>query len=258
MSILVVHLVPEGLLFAADRNITNMATGGNVTLIGQSQRPKVLKWPNTDAIIGYVGQAHVGTTATDEWLYAFIGRNITFPNFATLAGRLTDDLNAAMTGGEISDVMILHLGGFENVAGESTPRIWFVCNSDKLLPTGPTLGTSFVTSEEIAQPAYFGSKTGNQIRADVLGRVQTGGLFSFRQGIDLAAFNAIDAGLRAAMQAIVRTHPLRLHPFPTSLDEWSKHLRMAVLGYSAYFGAFYAPYEQYVGGGADVVAVPWP
>jgi hypothetical protein len=52
------------------------------------------------------------------------------------------------------------------------------------------------------------------------------------------------------MQALVGGHPLRLHPFPTTLDEWSKHLRMAVLGYSAYFGAFYAPYEQYVGGGA--------
>jgi hypothetical protein len=81
---------------------------------------------------------------------------------------------------------------------------------------------------------------------------------STASGIDLAAFNAIDAGLRAAMQAIVLGHPLKLHPFPNSLDEWAKHLRMAVLGYSAYFGAFYAPYEQYVGGGADVVYVPWP
>ena len=28
---------------------------------------------------------------------------------------------------------------------------------------------------------------------------------------------------------------------PTTLDEWSKHLRMAVLGYGAYFEAFYPP-----------------
>ncbi len=88
--------------------------------------------------------------------------------------------------------------------------------------------------------------------------VQSGGLFSFRQGFDLAAFNAIDQALRAAMLAIVHTHPLQPHPFPTSLDEWAKHLRMAVLGYGAYFGAFYEPYEQYVGGGADVVSAPWP
>jgi hypothetical protein len=68
----------------------------------------------------------------------------------------------------------------------------------------------------------------------------------------------IDQALRAAMQTIVKAHPLQLHPFPTSLDEWSKHLRMAVLGYSAYFGSFYAPYEQYVGGGVDVVTARWP
>jgi hypothetical protein len=85
-----------------------------------------------------------------------------------------------------------------------------------------------------------------------------GGLFSFRQGYDLAAFNAIDAALRAAMQTLVTAHPLQIHPFPTTLSEWAKHLRMSVLGYGAYFGAFYAPYEQYVGGGADVVSVPWP
>ncbi len=33
---------------------------------------------------------------------------------------------------------------------------------------------------------------------------------------------------------------------------------MAVLGYGAYFGAFYEAFEQYVGGGADVMSVAWP
>ena len=28
---------------------------------------------------------------------------------------------------------------------------------------------------------------------------------------------------------------------------------MAILTYGAYFGAFYEPFKQYVGGGADVV-----
>lgn len=259
MSILVVHLVPEGLLFAADRNITTSLAAGNVRLVGQSQRPKVLKWPNTDAIIGYVGQAEIGGVMTDEWLYRFMGRNLTFPDFATLAGSVTNDLNAAMTAGDVTTPLVIHVGGFESVGGEWTPRIWFVRNTTALSPTGGyVLGTQFDSSDEIPQPTYFGTKTGNQIRADVRASVKAGGLFSFRQGYDLAAFNAIDAGLRAAMQAIVQGHPLRLHPFPTTLDEWAKHLRMAVLGYSAYFGAFYAPYAQYVGGGADVVAASWP
>ena len=33
---------------------------------------------------------------------------------------------------------------------------------------------------------------------------------------------------------------------------------MSVLVYGAYFDAFYAPHEQYVGGGADVVWAAWP
>jgi hypothetical protein len=258
MSILVVHLVPEGLLFAADRNITTWREGGGLRLIGQAQRPKVLKWPNTDAIIGYVGQANISGVMTDEWLYAFIGRNLTFASFESLADALANDLNDAMSAGEIDTPLIIHLGGFENVAGEWTPRIWFVRNTTDLSSAGYTLGGQFDRSEEIAQPTYFGSKSGNQIRDNVTALVQKGALFSFRQGYDLAAFNAIDEGQRAAMKLIVVGHPLSPHQFPASLDEWSKHLRMAVLSYGAYFGAFFAPFEQYVGGGADVVTVPWP
>lgn len=258
MSILIVHLVPEGILFAADRNITVTKQSGGYVLRGQTQRPKVLKWPNREAIIGYVGEARVSGTPTNEWLYDFIGRNILFTDFDTLADALTVDLNAEMSAGGIRGDLTLHLGGFELVNGEWTPRIWFIHNTAGLTAAGPILAQAFVRSEEIAQPVYFGAKTGNAIRSDVVAAVASGGLFSFRQGTDLAAFNAIDTGLRAAMQLIVQGHPLNIHPVPSTLDEWSKHLRMAVLGYGAYFAAFYAPYEQYVGGGADVVVVPWP
>ena len=48
MSILVVYVTPEGLLFGADRNITTQITrqggGMNLTVQGQSQRPKITKW----------------------------------------------------------------------------------------------------------------------------------------------------------------------------------------------------------------------
>jgi hypothetical protein len=218
----------------------------------------VLAWPNRRAIVGYVGQGGIGDQPTDEWLYDFMGRNFAFGDFASLASDLTDDLNALMASGEIDSGLLVHLGGFEEVAAEWTPRIWFIRNTTDLTHYGPNLGTEFVASEEIAQPTYFGTKTGNDIRGVITSMVSAGGLFSFRQGYDLIAFNMIDEALRAAMQRIVKLHPLQLHSFPTTLAEWAKHLRMAVLGYSAYFGAFYAPFEQYVGGGADVVSVPWP
>jgi hypothetical protein len=253
-----VHLVPEGLLFAADRNITSTKPQGGMLLRGQTQRPKVLKWPNREAILGYVGAGRISSASTTDWLYDFVGRHITFDDFDGVAETLTKDLNFAMSAGEVDGDLTIHLGGFEEAAGEWTPRIWFVRNTTQLTPQGPILGPRFERSEEIAQPTYFGAKTGDTIRAEITQMVKNGGLFSFRQGYDLAAFNVLDLALRQAMYALVQVHPLGVHPFPTDLEEWSKHLRMAVLGYGAYFGAFYAPFEQYVGGGADVVSVAWP
>jgi hypothetical protein len=62
------------------------------------------------------------------------------------------------------------------------------------------------------------------------------------------------------MPGLLHCQPDRTHPFPDSiplfedsLREWSKHLKMAILTYGAYFGAFYEPFQQFVGGGADVV-----
>jgi len=253
--------VPQGLIFAADRNITTSISGSTVTFVGQTQRPKVLKWPNAAVLVVYVGAGAIGGQPTDLWLYDFIGRNLHFADLDTLAAALTGDLNTALASGELkaSDSLILHLGGFEEVGGEWTPRIWFIHDTQGLDKTGsPIPGTTFTRSEEIAQPHYFGSATGKQIHAEVTARVANGGLFSFRQGYDLAAFNPIDEALRAAMFAITRAHPNQPHPIPSTLDEWEKHVKLAVLGYGAYFSAFYLPFEQYVGGGADVLSVPWP
>ncbi len=100
MSIMVVQLTPVGVLIGADRNITSQATwsDGSQTIVvsGQSQRPKVLKWPNHDVIVGYVGMAEIGNQSTDQWLYSFIGKHLSFGSLEDLAQDLTDDLNTAI------------------------------------------------------------------------------------------------------------------------------------------------------------------
>lgn len=262
MSILVTHLVPQGLIFAADRNITTSISDPSATLIGQKQRPKLLKWPNADVLVVYVGAGAVGRQPTDLWLYDFIGRNLNFTDLTALASSLRDDLNEALAAGDLraEDPLILHLGGFEEVRGDWTPRIWFIHDTAGLDPVDGSYiaGTSFIASEEIAQPVYFGTDTGTQIHAKVAAAVANGGLFSFRQGFDLASFNIIDEAIRAGLYGLTRRHPNQVHPVPATLDEWEKHVRMAVLTYGAYFGAFYEAFQQYVGGGADVMSVPWP
>jgi hypothetical protein len=42
------------------------------------------------------------------------------------------------------------------------------------------------------------------------------------------------------------------------LRDWERHAKMQVLTYGAYFEAFGAPGQRYVGGGADTLSMPWP
>lgn len=217
----------------------------------------MVKWPNREAIIGYVGVGSIGDVPTNQWLYhSFIGQNLNLASFESLSNALKAQLDREMASGKLSDSLVIHLGGFEKIGGAWTPVVWFIRNTTELKSTGEyVLGKSFECSEEISDPRYFGGKSGNEIRKDLEARVNNWGFFSFRQGMDLGAFNAIDSVTRVALQAIVKS---QRHPFPASLEEWSKHVKMAVLTYGAYFQAFYEPFEQYVGGGADVVWAKWP
>ena len=255
MSILVVQLVPEGLLFGADRNITTeLRLGDDVLASGQSQGPKVLKWPNHEIVVGYVGRAKIGDEHTDEWLYDFIGRNLSTP-LPQLAYELKSKLEFDLHGQVDDESMVLHLGGFVEDAGQWKPQVWYIRNSEAPY-RARDVKAEFDVREEI--PRYFPGMTGNQIRADVALRAQKWEPFWFHQGYDLGTFNTLDQVLRAGIGSVVQSHPDHPHHFPDSLREWSKHLKMAILTYGAYFGAFYEPFEQYVGGGADVVWAAWP
>jgi hypothetical protein len=257
VSILVVQLVQEGLLFGADRNITAETTLGDgtvmVTVSGQSQRPKVLKWPNTEVIMGYVGEARIEGKPTDQWLYWFLGRHLTFPDLASLAEALRSELDGLFRAGDFKQPLIVHLGGFEKLE-TWTPRVYFIRNTVELRPDGTFVrGSGFDCSEELSQATYFGDKTGDEIRSYLATHY-----FGFRQGIDLAAFGVLDQKLREAMEILIHTHPKKPHPVPVTLDERAKHVAFAINGYSAYFASFYPPFDQRVGGGADVVWAEWP
>jgi hypothetical protein len=251
MSILVVQLAPAGMLFGADRNVTTewMFKGGLTETVatGQSEHPKVLKWPNHEVIVGYVGQAELDKRPTEEWLYSFVGRHLEFGSLQEVADALTADLNALLP--DFPDVpMVLHLGGFEVDAGRWKPRIFHIRNT---LDVEYTVGSRFDCSDEIVRPGYFGSKPGDQIRAEVAWP----NYFSFRQGIRLDLFNTVDAALRTATGVLISAG---LMPVPTTLRQLVDHVKFQVHGYGAYFAAFYPPVQQFVGGGADVVTAAWP
>jgi hypothetical protein len=260
VSILVVQLVPEGLLFGADRNVTVEVPQGSVVASGQSPRPKVHRWPNREVVIGYVGRAEIAGQPTDEWLYSFIGHNVhrdleELPH--ELNGALVRDLGSRVGDSEL----VIHLGGFVADRGQWKPQVWYIRNTRGMDELGRPLEIvgEFDVSEELEQPQYpFHGKTGSEMRDVARARAEAWNPFWFHQGRDLGTFNTLDAVLRFGMRALVETHPGRPHRFPDTLSEWSKHLKMAILGYGAYFAAFYEPFKQYVGGGADVVSAGWP
>lgn len=47
-------------------------------------------------------------------------------------------------------------------------------------------------------------------------------------------------------------------PPPNSLEDWERHAKMWILTFGAYYEAFGGPGEKYVGGGADILSIPWP
>jgi hypothetical protein len=164
VSILVVQLVSEGLLIGADRNITTTNHGDGVVRVGQARRPKVLKWPNREVVIGYAGLAEIDSEPTDQWLYRFIGRHLD-EDLATVAHALKLELEAAIPASSDPQPLIIHLGGFEACEDEWRPIVWFIRNTRKLnTDTGDYEDTNheFVVSEELSQPIYFGTRVASK------------------------------------------------------------------------------------------------
>ena len=267
MSILVVQALYEGIIMGADRNITSTsvtktADGRTIYIVkGQSQRPKVLRWPNNKALIGYVGVASMGGFPTDEWLYSFIGRNMDFHSFEELARALGQEVQAQRIideGQEKAEPLIIHLAGFDKKHGMPVPVIWFIRNSYRLDPIEGyvDIRKEYLVTEELWKKQYIGDSSPETIREYLRGRAEAYNPHWFHQGFDLGVFNTLDAFLRASFRLLIEGHTR--HSFPNTLAEWSHHLSMAILTYGAYFQSFYGPSEQYVGGGVDIVSIPWP
>jgi len=125
MSLLVVYLVPEGILFAADRNLS--APSGN-RMVTVAEASKVLEWPDGSAILGYVGRASVEGDPADEWLRRFMDDHPRTDNLGAVCDELAARLERAMA--NVADDergMILHVAGFHRRAPDALPRASTAC-----------------------------------------------------------------------------------------------------------------------------------
>jgi len=254
MSILTVVLVPQGMLFGADRTITVTQHSGPVIVVSHDERPKVLKWPNAHALVGYVGVARIGTKTANDWLYEFIGRHPGREPAVDLCQALVSDLERDIPASVREDnEMILHLGTFETRDGLALPQCWYIRNLDG--HGNPQ--RRFEAREELFLDHYFGQFKTTDVRDVVRQRADVFQPFWFHQGADLATFNTLDAVLLGTFRLLIDKHPTGVHRRPRTIEDWERYLRMSILTFGAYYEAFRPPAERVVGGGADVEWIEW-
>jgi hypothetical protein len=274
MSLLLIELVPQGIIFGADRNITiervkvrHEESQDGTTFIEerhehrcQSPRPKVLRWPQRKALIGYVGEAQINNVPTDEWLYDFIGDHLQFDSFETLAESLRRSVERQRRideGDNDPAPIIIHLAGFEEREGIQVPAVWVIRNDHSRRPQYLSdIRKEFEKADCIWEERPW-QVTPRNIR-NVLS--EQANLFKplwFHQRYDLGTFNLLEAFLKDALKYLYQRGPLN-QQCPQSLLDWEKQVRVSTLMYGAYFQAYMDPDEQYVGGGVDTVSIPWP
>lgn len=254
MSILVIEVKDLGIVIGADRNLThsNTQTG---TLLGQTQRTKIIRLPQNRGIIGYVGCARVGNLFTDEWLQEFVYRNVKFESLESLGNTLAKEIQKQRIMDEGTDDaqgILIHLVGFEKDKTDYYPVVFLITNIHGLKDNGEYENPikEYRCSEHIK---YENGITHQNIRT----YYKSGHFGWFHQGFDLGAYNIIDNKLNETFHLLETSgHPK--HPTIKSIKDAEPFVKMKVLSYGAYFSSFFLPNEQYVGGGADVLSIPWP
>jgi len=257
MSILVCHVLPIGIVFSADKNVTikKLDDQGNVVSEVQDLGSKILRWPRNRALLGYVGCATVGSQSTYDWLYDFLGDHMDFTDPEVVAIGMRDRLQKEM-GGPGAPGSIIQFATFAKREGAVVPEFWHVTNihgmtNGKYDPPSET----FIASERLLGFHLRGDTCPQDIRDYLDARAKLFQPFWFHQSFGLAVFNTVTEAARQAFAVLQESG--HLTP-PKNLHDWERYAKMWVLTYGAYFEAFGVPGQRYVGGGADSLSIPWP
>jgi hypothetical protein len=258
MSILLSLYVKDGIVFAADKNLTlsDLKSGQQTVLEGDLT--KVLLWPNRKAVIGFVGHAELEDLSMDDWLRLFIAETRDFQHLRDVADLLCEKFQAKVP--KSRPRLLVHLGGFELVDGIQTPMLYLITNVIDLAPKETYQGTSskFNVTENF-KPEFEGyenpSKYPDEVRKRFAEMEERDHFQWFNNGTRYAAFNALKGGLFAALSAI---RQIDNPNSPYTLSDWIIYAKMAVELHGSYFRNAYVPDKRVVGGGAEVCYIPWP
>ena len=258
MSILVVEIVSEGMIFGADRNITMNTIGGHTTQVAPQR--KVMRWPNEHTLFGFVGAATINGQPIEHWLHSIQSEFANISSLEEIAQELRTRIETQRSADEGSNPaqgMIVHVAGFEKQDGIWLPHVWHVTNT-------PGIGLygylDFNKNYTCIEHMYLGEPLkgihASELQRYLGVRAKQFSPFWFHQGLDLFTFNILQSSIKSSFKLLCEQHPD--HKIPNSLEEWSKHVKMQVLMYGAYYEAFRPVEQRYVGGGADIEYLPWP
>jgi hypothetical protein len=269
MSILLSLYFPEGIVFAADKNVTRLyrTPGGIEPDVEVAAATKVIPWAGRRAVVGYCGLGHLGDLTLEEWMRQFAAKTRDFEDLTSLAVQMRQEIQRDFDrdypeGTDISkEGLIVHLGGFRYESGIAVPAMYLISNTglDRENAGYHDAERRFGgPSDELPKLAAQGDIKGLSDYKPWLEKIYRGGdLVWFNNGLLYPAFNVFKSHLWSALN-MIRKSPIIPLPDTPSFEDRVAYCKMAIELYDSFFRHHFPPRYRSVGGGADVEGVPWP
>jgi hypothetical protein len=265
MSILLSGYYPEGIVFAADKNATIRYGSTGEKRHVEPTATKVLSWPHRKAVVGFVGLGTLADLNLDEWMRIFIAGNVDFEDFESLAESLRRKIQQDFSEEYATDIdvpnahLVVHLGGFTIKENVSVPVMYHIWNHGAIKGDYPHAQRTFRLEDDVES---FFKKIWRDpddypvlVRQSLQQMINNGCYLWFNNGAHFAAFNVFKEAIWRALHAV---HGAGFGPTATGLGTRVAFCKMAVEVFGSYFTHHYDPDERVVGGGVDVVSIPWP
>jgi hypothetical protein len=266
VSILLSAYFPEGIVFAADKNVTMLYSlrGGVAQEVEVGIATKVIPWANRRAVVGFAGLGQLAGLPMWEWMRQFAAQTRDFEDLTVLARDLREAIQRDF-GQDHSDTvdtelpgLIVHLGGFKRQSGVVVPAMYYIANVRGFDECGKYESARRNFNEPSDELAPALARVGvDEFRGWLEQKYRRGGLLWFNNGLYFQAFNALKSALWQALTAI-RTSPCNFLALNPTLDDRIAYCRMAVELFGSFFQHHFVPSHRGVGGGVDVEWVVWP
>lgn len=259
MTILLINIVPEGILFGADSLVTttNTITGA---VVRQRSEAKIAKLEKRNMLIGYAGAAKLNGDDTLQALLSIIDGVKDNATVSEVSHRIFNELQTQAIQEfpdkpmqtEILDQhgLLVHLAGFVKSKHGPIPQIWFVRNFWSMTQKGAYFHCriGYQNSEEFSSKLLKSGWTESYFRENIKHYTSQFEIPGFRQGVSLDLFNRVNKNLLSDYKSKTGFNT------PTNLDGWSQITRASV---AAFIEEFKWLEHPPVGGEIAVEFIAW-